>query len=157
MKNFLIGVLVIAVIVLGYLAFKPKTEVTVSPTPASPSGQTATINNPNGKDYQPSQTSSTWKQSPDSSYGRVLYNDSWSVTQQLSQGVDQLVFTLPTGTKILWGGWQSSCDASTEPFNSYKPGVSTSACVKGARADLQTSSPSTADKQALADFVARNK
>jgi hypothetical protein len=53
MKNFLIGVLVVTVIVLGYVSFKSKVAI-VSPTSTAPSGQTTTVNNLNGKDYQPS-------------------------------------------------------------------------------------------------------
>jgi hypothetical protein len=52
MKNFLIGVLVVSVIVLGYVAFKSKVSI-VSPTSTTPSGQTTVLNNPDGKDYQP--------------------------------------------------------------------------------------------------------
>ncbi len=46
MKNVLIGVLVIIIIVLGYLQFKPKIDVT-------PSEQTTARTDPSGKDYRP--------------------------------------------------------------------------------------------------------
>jgi hypothetical protein len=78
MKNFLIGVLVVAVIVLGYLAFKPKAEVTVSPISVTPSGQTTAVNNSNGKDYQPNTQKKT-------------YN-----TANLTFSYDGSVFTSPT-------------------------------------------------------------
>ncbi|HEX9061738.1 MAG TPA: hypothetical protein VF941_16285, partial [Clostridia bacterium] len=83
------GVLVVAVIVLGYLAFKPKTDISVSPTSVTPSGQTTTLNNPTGKDYQPQSNASSgtsisaniagWKIYTNSKYGFSLqYPQSFS-------------------------------------------------------------------------------
>jgi len=51
-KNVLITLLVIIIIVLAFVAFKPKEE----PVPVLPNDQTTTVNNANGKDYQPNST-----------------------------------------------------------------------------------------------------
>jgi hypothetical protein len=58
-NNSLVAILLVIVIVLlGYIAFKPKDTATVASLPSTqtPTGQTTTINNPNGTDYQPGKT-----------------------------------------------------------------------------------------------------
>ncbi len=86
MKNILIVILVVAVLIFGYLAFKPKTEV-VSPDSVL-TGQTGTTNNLNGNDYPPKQPSTQtqatagWKTYSNSEYSfSFKYPPTWSISE----------------------------------------------------------------------------
>ncbi len=82
MKNILIVILVIALAILAYMQFKPKVTVT-------PSGQTTTINNPNGPDYQSTNTvagdsSKIWKTYSNAQFGFSFdYPATWKLTEDI--------------------------------------------------------------------------
>lgn len=73
-----------------------------------------------------------------------------------------IIFTLPSGAKIGWGGPQSACNDSYFPEFVY--GVSKVSCIAGSRGEVSarntsnfSAEPSQVDKNAFGDFVLKNK
>ncbi len=154
------AIVVLAVIIialLAYVAFKPKDSIEIEPVQQNTETQ-ATGTVPVQQDSQTQTNNTNTQTSSWTSSEGLTYNSSWKKSVDMYGGVS---FVLPSGSKITYGGRQSSCGANEFGFH-Y--GISTVACLKGVRADIiaKNTTPgvggdySAEDVKLFGDFVLKN-